>query len=255
MNLKHFSSRHVFLSIFVVWIIVFILSACGATNQAEPTQSPSTSATEIAPTEAINDGTPQPPSFEPALLETRRLTLEFPPKIKADAESDLIRLTLEVDDLGNITPTAFYQENTVTGEVIQIPDLYATHNVGAESRFDIAGLEVQPTGSVYQPMEQGKPLTFFWSIRADEVGKYRGTIWLHLVFVDRVSGEASRMPISAQIVDIEAVDLFGFSTNFVRTSGVVGSALAVIVGFPFFDDIVKYLWSRRKKRKTKAKSK
>ena len=249
---KSFSTRKLFFCI-LTSLVIFALSACGSAAATE--EIPSHILTEIPATQPVTVSTPQSPSLQPALLETRRLTLEFPPRIKADAESDLIRLTLEVDDLGNITPTAFYQENTVTGEVIQIPDLYATHNVGAESRFDIAGLEVQPTGSVYQPMEQGKPLTFFWSIRAEEVGKYRGTIWVHLVFVDRVSGETSRMPISAQIVDIEAVDLFGFSTNFVRTSGVIGSALAVIVGFPFFDDIVKYLWSRRKKRKTKAKTK
>ncbi len=249
MNLKHFSSRHVFLSVFILWIIVFILSACGSAVQTEPTESPSTSATEIAPTEAVVVGTPQPPSFEPALLETRRLTLEFPLKIKADSASDIVRLTLEVDDLDNITPTAFYQENVITGEVIQIPNLYETHNVGVETRFDIAGLQVEPAGDVYQPLQQGLPLTFYWSIRAPQVGKFRGTIWVNLVFVDKVTGEESRRAVSAQIVDIEAVDFFGFSVNFVRTSGVIGSVLGIIVGFPFFDDVVKYLWSKRKSRK------
>jgi hypothetical protein len=188
---------------------------------------------------------------QPALLETRRLTLEFPPKIKADSASDIVRLTLEVDDLENITPTAFYAENTVTGEVIQIPNLYETHNVGVETRFDIAGLQVEPAGDVYQPLQQGLPVTFYWSIRAPQVGKFRGTIWVHLVFVDKVTGEESRRAVSAQIVDIEAVDFFGFSVNFVRTSGVIGSVLGIIVSFPFFDDVVKYLWSRRKKKKVK----
>jgi hypothetical protein len=248
-NLKPFSLRQAFLSIFVLWMIVFILSACGAVAQTEPTESPSTSATEIAPTASVIDGTPQPPSFEPALLETRRLTLEFPPKIKADSASDIVRLTLEVDDLGNVTPTAYYETNTVTGEVIQIPDLYQTHNVGVEASFDIAGVDVRPSGSTYQPLQKGKPVTFYWSIRAPQVGKFRGTIWVNLVFVDKVTGEESRRAISAQIVDIEAVDFFGFSVNFVQTSGVIGSVLGLIVGFPFFDDIVKFLWSKRNSKK------
>ena len=52
------------------------------------------------PTSAVPDSTPQP-----ALPERRRLTLEFPPQIRA-GDSDVVRLTLEVDDLGSITPTA-----------------------------------------------------------------------------------------------------------------------------------------------------
>lgn len=251
MIVRHFSTPKLFL-LFVIGTIIFILSACGS-GGVPATESPSHTITEIPPTQPITASTPQSPSLQPTLLETRRLTLEFPPKIKADAGSDIVRLTLEVDDLGNITPTAFYQENVITGEVIQIPNLYETHNVGAETRFDIAGIQVEPSGNVYQPMRQGEPVTFYWSIRSSQVGKYRGTIWLYLVFVDRISGEESRMPVSVQIVDIEAVDFFGFSVNFVRTSGVIGSVLGVIVGFPFFDDIVKYLWGRRKKRKPKAK--
>ena len=132
---------------------------------------------------------------------------------------------------------------------MQIPNLYETHNVGVEASFDIAGVDVEPSGSTYQPMHAGEPLTFYWSIRAPQVGKFRGTIWVHLVFQDKTSGEQSRLPVSAQIVDIEAVDFFGFSTNFVKTSGVVGSVLGLIVGFPFFDDAVKYVFNQRKKRK------
>jgi hypothetical protein len=229
----------------ILFIFAFIVYACGASVPAtEPVPATEEPATTAVPTESITTN-----QDAGALLETRRLTLEFPPKIKADSASDIVRLTLEVDDLGNITPTAYFESNTVTGEVIQIPNLYETHNVGVEASFDIAGFEVKPSGSVYQPMQQGKPITFTWSIRSPQVGKFRGTIWVHLVFVDKVTNEESRVPISAQIVDIEAVDLFGFSTNFVRASGVVGSVLGIIVGFPFFDDIVKYVWSKRKKNR------
>lgn len=174
--------------------------------------------------------------------------------MKAGVESDIVRLTLEVDDLGNITPTAQFEGNVVIGEVIEIPNLYQTHNVTAEARFDIAGIIVQPPGSTFQPLKQGESVTFYWSIRPQETGLYRGTIWLHLVFVERSSGEESRMALSAQIVEIEAVDFFGFSVNFVRTSGVIGSVLGVIVGFPFLDDILKFLF-RKKKKKRKQKKK
>ena len=242
MNSKNSFLRNIFF-LFIILIFVFALYACG---RAIPpaTEQPADNPTQIVPTQQITSSTPQP-----AVLETRRLTLEFPPKIKAESASDIVRLTLEVDDLGNVTPTAYYETNTVTGEVIQIPDLYETHNVGVEASFDIAGIEVKPSGSVYQPLRQGAPVTFNWSVRAPQVGKFRGTIWVYLVFVDKATNEESRLPVSAQVIDIEAVDFFGFSTNFVETSGVVGSILGIIVGFPFFDDIVRYLWNTRKRKK------
>jgi hypothetical protein len=178
----------------------------------------------------------------------RRLTLEYPPKMKAGVESDVIRLTLEVDEQGNINPTAQVEGNVITGETIQIPNLYETHMVTAEARIDMAGMDVQPAGAIYEPMTPGQTVKFFWSIRPQETGLYRGTVWLHLVFVDRISGEESRMAVSAQIVEIEAVDFFGFSVNVARTSGVVGSVIGGIVGFPFLEDIVKFLFKRRRKK-------
>ena len=189
----------------------------------------------------------------PAVPEARRLTLEYPLEIKAGAGSDVIRLTLEVDSLGNITPTANVEGNVVEGEVVVFPNLYDTHNVTAEAQFDIAGLEVKPAGITYQPLKPGEKLDFYWSISAQNVGTYRGTIWLYLNFESRSSGEKSRIPVSAQVVEIEAVDLFGFSVNFVRTSGVVGSVLGIIVGFPFFEDIVKSIWGRLSKKKRPSK--
>jgi hypothetical protein len=81
-----------------------------------------------------------------------------------------------------------------------------------------------------------------------EVGVFRGTIWLYLRFVDKVSGEESRKTVAAQDVDIEAVNLFGLSANLARMLGVGGSVIGTIVGFPFFEDIVKFIFGRRKRR-------
>ena len=101
------------------------------------------------------------PAFtpQPAINESRRLTLEFPPTIRA-GDSDIVRLTLEVDDLGNITPTAQFEGNVVTGEVIQFPNLYESHHVIAESRFDIAGVEIRPTDLINVPLAEGQTATF-----------------------------------------------------------------------------------------------
>jgi len=187
------------------------------------------------------------PPPQPAINESRRLILEFPPTVRA-GDSDIVRLTLEVDDLGNITPTAQFEGNVVTGEVIQIPDLYESHHVIAESRFDIAGVEIRPTDLINVPLAQGQAATFLWSIRPPDVGIYRGTIWLYLRLVDKLNGEESRLTVSAQIVEIKAVNLVGLSGSLARTTGFIGSIVGTVIGFPFLEDIVKFLFRKRNQK-------
>jgi len=184
----------------------------------------------------------------PALPEQRRLTVEFPPRIRA-GDSDLVRLTLEVDELGSVTPTAEIGGNVITGQTVEIPNLYESHRVIAETRFDIAGMEVRPADLVSEPLSPGSSVTFRWSIHPAEVGTYRGTIWLYLRFVDKSTGEESRKTISAQTVEIEAVNFLGLSGSFARTTGVVGSIVGTVIGFPFLEDILKFILKKRKPAK------
>ncbi|MBK9208514.1 MAG: hypothetical protein IPL71_09505 [Anaerolineales bacterium] len=222
--------------------LIFAVLACSDGTVATPqAASPTSLAPVVEPTSQ-----PENPEPAPAILETRRLTLEFPSKMRAGVEGDIIRLKLEVDDLGNITPTAQFEGNTVVGETIQIPDLYETHNVTAEANLDMAGMLIQPADAIYEPLKRGQSATFFWSIRPQEPGIYRGTVWLHLNFEEKSTGEQTRIAVSAQIVEVEAVDFFGLSVNLARTSGVIGAVVGGVIGFPFIEDIIKFLFKRRK---------
>ena len=234
-------------------MLILAAVACGGSSSVpEPVSSdtqPLSTAFVPASTPAVVALTSQPTQIvaAPAILETRRLTLEFPSKMRAGVEGDIVRLTLEVDDLGNITPTAQIAGNVVVGETIEIPDLYETHNVIAEAQLDLAGIVVQPSEAIFEPLKRGQSVTFYWSIRPQETGIYRGTVWLHLNFANRSTGEESRIAVSAQIVEIEAVDFFGLSVNLARTSGVIGSIVGGVVGFPFIENIIKFLFRRKKK--------
>jgi hypothetical protein len=247
MSRSKFSPNYIFISVAVL-VLILASIACGAGSAPLPSEP---GAAAPAPTfEAPAAGsTSQPTQIAPApaIPETRRLTLEFPSKMRAGVEGDIVRLTLEVDDLGNITPTAQIEGNVVVGQTIEVPDLYETHNVTAEARLDLAGMSVQPSDAIYEPLKRGQSATFYWSIRPQEPGTYRGTVWLHLNFADKSTGEQSRIAVSAQIVEIEAVDFFGLSVNVARTSGVIGSVVGGVVGFPFIEDIIKFLFKRRKK--------
>jgi hypothetical protein len=220
----------------------------GAGESTElPTQEAVTAPFVVQPTAEVTlPSEPAPAAPPPAILESRRLTLEYPPKIRT-GDSDVIRLTLEVDNLGNITPTAEIQGNTVKGEVVQIPNLYETHNVIAEARLDLAGPEVRPSEAVSEPLLEGQSVTFYWSVRPVSSGTFRGTAWLFLNFKDKVSGVESRKAISAQPVQIEATSFLGLDGNIARTAGGVGSAVGAVLGFPFASDILKWLVGRIKK--------
>lgn len=246
-------------------LLIILLSACGGAAaeppsaadepaQVESTQ-PQPAATFIpapSPTSEFlipdtGGGEEDFPAAAPAIPEQRLLSLEFPPRIRA-GDSDIVRLTLEVDESGDLTPTAEVEGNVVTGEMIEIPNLYETHHVIVEARFDLAGMQVSPPDLVSQTLSPGQTVRFYWSIRPDEPGVYRGTVWLYLRFADKVSGEESQQAVSAQIVEIEAMNFFGIPANMVRVAGGFGSVVGAVVGFPFFEDIVRFLFSRRRRR-------
>jgi hypothetical protein len=179
----------------------------------------------------------------PAIPESRRVTLEYPPRIRS-GDSDVVRLTLEVDALGNITPTAETPGNVVTGQTVQIPNLYDTHNVIAEARLDLAGVDVRPSEEVNSPLLPGQSVTFYWSVRPNSSGTFRGTAWLFLRFIDKVTKEESRIPLSAQPLAITTAEFLGLSGGLARAAGGVGSIVGAVLGFPFAGDILKWLWKR-----------
>jgi len=232
-----------------VMLLTLAVISCGAPSASSPLEVEGTFTALAFPQPVAATQAPEPTQIPipAAIPESRLLILEYPPRMRAAAEGDVVRLTLEVDDLGNITPTAKVEGNLITGEKIEIPDLYETHDVTAEARLDLAGVIVQPSDSTFEPLKPGQSVTFYWSIHPQAVGVYRGTVWLHLNFVERISGEKSRIAVSAQVVEIKAVDFFGMSVNVARTSGVVGSVLGGVLGFPFIEEILRFLFRKRKK--------
>ncbi len=234
--------------------LFFALPACCA--GMPPAESSETVGTEPAGEPAAESAAkptatlglaPEPvqPTQIPRITEQRRLTLEFPPTIKA-GDSDNVRLTLEVDALGNLTPTAVVDGNTVTGETVEIPNLYDSHFVIAEARFDMAGIEIVPPEIISEPLLPGENVTFYWSVRPKEAGRYRGTIWLYLRFVPKDGGDELTKTVSAQFIEINATTFMGLKAGPARWLGAFGTFISGVFGLPFFEEIVKWLWKQRK---------
>lgn len=237
---------------------LLLLAACSAAatpgeSEAMPGEAAAPSGGEPAaaeptfmaePTSVVVPEPTQVPAAQPAILEPRLLTLEWPDKIKV-GDSDVIRLALEADDAGNITPTAQIAGHQVQGQTVFIPDLYDTHNVMAEARLDMAGLEIKPTQDIAEPLRPGSPVYFSWSVKAANVGTYRGTVWLHLHFIPLDGGQDSRMVLSAQLLNIEAVNFLGLGGTPARILGGLGTLVGSVLGL---DNILSWLWRRIRRK-------
>lgn len=225
-------------------LLLFLsLSACGqaaTSTPPPPTRGSSGGASATVPPDAGD--TPA----APAITERRMLTLEFPPTIRA-GDSELIRLTLEMDDRGNLTATAEVAGQVTQGQVIEIPNVYETHHLVAEARLDMAGPTVSPSGLVSESLRPGQRLNFLWSIQPAEVGHYQGVVWFYLRFVPMDGGPDMVSALSAQRIEIDAVDLFGFKASLVRWMGAGGMVLGTALGLPFIEEILKWLWKRFRK--------
>ncbi len=245
--------RHGFLFLAGAALIAASLACSGAASgepiapAPQPTASisePEVQPTGIGPSEGTQSTAAAP---MPAIPERRRVSLEYPPTIRA-GDSDVIRLTLEMDDLGGVTPTAEVEGNVITGKTVEIPNLYETHNVTAEARLDMAGVEMRPAELISSPLEPGGTVTFYWSVKPQSTGTFKGTAWLLLKFVNKRTGETSERAISAQTVEIRSTNFLGLSAGVARTSGAVGSLIGGIIGFPFFEDILKFVFRRARRK-------
>ena len=224
--------------------------APAATNEAEtpagavrPTQAFALPTLPVTVQPSGGQPTAEPVLPPPAIPESRRVTLEYPPHIR-QGDSDVVRLTLEVNSLGNVTPTAETPGNTVKGQNVQIPNLYETHNVFAEARLDLAGVDIRPGEEVSEQLLPGQSVTFYWSVHPGSSGEFRGTVWLFLRFINKATKEESRIAVSAQSVDISTSQVLGMGGGVARAVGGVGSVVGAVLGLPFADDILKWLWKR-----------
>lgn len=208
-------------------VLILAISACG--NSSNPPDS----------WESLTSPSKQDIATFPVISENRRLILDYPARIRV-GDSDVVRLTFALDDTDNPVPV-------VDGDDREIPNLYDTHHIIAEAKFEIPGMPVTPSDLVSQTLSEGQSATFHWQIHPQKEAIYRGTVWFYLRFVNKVSGEESRKAISAQIVEIKAVDFMGLPAGVIRTFGVVGLVIGFIVGYPLLRDVARIIFGDRRK--------
>jgi hypothetical protein len=167
----------------------------------------------------------QPTSF--ASLEARQIHLEWPATLRL-GETGLVRLDLEPDYSAPLTPIA---QPT-------FQDIHEAYNLVAEARLELLGADVQPPAVISEPLTPDGAVTFFWHVRPQQAGSYRGTVWLYLRFIPKGSGEELRQVVSAQEVSLRSVTLFGLAAAPAKLLGVAVLGGASFLGWPFFVDML-----------------
>ena len=180
-----------------------------------------------------------------AIPEQRLLTIEWPATMRV-GDAALITLALEMDDRGQIVPTVVVDGSQSQVERLEIPNLFETHNVIAEARLDMAGMEYRPEGEISEALLPGSPVKFVWSVRPFDVGAYRGTVWLHLRFIPKAGGEEMRNVLTAQIVNIEVLNFLGLKGPMARLLGGLGTVLGTLLGL---DGVVEWFWKALRRSK------
>jgi len=240
----------------VVGFTLIVAASCAAPAAMEmPEEAPASPPQEAQFTEAA--AMPEVPTTTIAAVkptpvelvhhENRLIEIEWPAQMRV-GDSDVIRLSLVMDEQGLITPTAVIEGHEVMGEAVKIPNLYETHNLVAEARLDLLGIESLPKGTISEPLSPGKTVNFYWNIQSHAAGVFRGTLWLHVNIVPRGDdGQIERVALLAKPIEIESTTILGMSSQFARIFSLSGSLLSTIIGFPFLESILKFLWKTIRK--------
>ena len=169
----------------------------------------------------------------------------FPPIIRT-GDVGIVQLTMSEDTLTNTIQKD--GGNNSTGNRSESANLYDTHHVIVETRFDLPGMDIHPSDLISAPIAQGQTPVFYWTLRPHTAGTYEGTIWLYIRTVDNVTGQEHRETVSAQKVEIDSVILLGLTANQARIAGLVSTVIGLALSLPFILDRMKNLLKNKQNR-------
>jgi hypothetical protein len=184
----------------------------------------------------------------PAIAEARAVELEWPLSLRV-GDSDFIRLSLVARADGYVTPTAEAGDHSTSGTPIEIPNLYDTHTIQAIARLDSVGLEIDHAGDWEQPLLPGAPLRWQWTITPRQSGRQVATLTLHLRFTPKAGGEFLQREIWNRTLTINTNTVLGFSGPLAQVVGGAGTVVGSVLGFPFMDNVLVWLWRRIRGKK------
>jgi hypothetical protein len=165
-------------------------------------------------------------------IEVQSIILEYPTWLR-EGDDGVIQLQLHA---------ASYE--TPGGATKQPSTAPGNRNVIAEASVDLPGAQVRPFEAVSTPLVNGKPVDFVWSLVLTESKTYRGTAWLFLILAEPETEVGTRIPISAQSVQVAGNAFLGMSGKAARVGGALGLGGSVVLALPFFEKMFRGVATR-----------
>jgi hypothetical protein len=169
----------------------------------------------------------------PTLLEVRQVRLEWPELLRIGDQAMISLAFVPLKD----------ESDTVVSSA-SIRNAYASYNLMAEGRFEVAGVNVDPANPRRESLPQGALVNYHWKISAVDAGSYPGEVWLSLRFLPLNGGQANSVLIFVHEVDIRAASLFGLSGPLARGTGGVGIVVGLGMSFDVMIDMIKRLTNK-----------
>lgn len=169
-----------------------------------------------------------PVGSQPSRVEYLTVTLDWPLVIRC---WDVEVISMEVEP-GRANATSSYSVAGLNDSGGQgISGLPVLNNVLAETRLDLARIEIDPSADISQPLLPGKKTKFWWNISAKTPGRLEGTLWLHLRPISIDGDQRLRYPLLAYPIEIKAIRLVGLSSVSARWLGSLGFVFGAMLWF------------------------
>jgi hypothetical protein len=164
-------------------------------------------------------------------------------------DKETITLSFDASAQGNSTPNLAPGGSAEGSIQPSAPNVYVTHNVMVEGRFEVAGIRVDPAIPVSQSLLEGQTVSFKWEISASQADANAGTAWLTLHYLPLDGGEESHAPVYARRIMIKVTSLLGMGGMTARLLGGGGVLLSALF---VFDDMIGLVKSWKRKITTKV---
>ena len=154
------------------------------------------------------------------------VTIEWPSFIRC-GEVGVISLDIES---GRLNTSGSYTLAGLENRGSQgMLDLSMSRNILAETRLDLANIQIDPSADASQPLLPGKNVTFWWNVTAKMAGRLEGTLWLHLRYIPVDGDQEARRSLLAYPIEINAIRLAGLSGVSGRWLGSFGVFLSALL--------------------------
>jgi hypothetical protein len=125
-------------------------------------------------------------------------------------------------------------KSTKTTDVNSL-DLFEKFSNNFESRLELPGVHIEPSGVISQNFVKNKILNHKWELYPDNPGEVNGTLWLYINLIpENPSDDLIHEILLAKPIQIDVITIFGLSSIWVRILSTTLLLFSLFIRFKIF---------------------